>query len=223
MGEPLNAVRWLAVAVIAIGAGLAAFKALRPDSALISYVARLTELAIGRLGYAGVAGLMALESAAVPVPSEVIVPLAAVHFRSPQGLISVVLASTAGNLLGSAALYFIAREGGRGLLYRYSSTLGIGREELRRAEEFFATRGGLAVVVGRLLPAVRTYISAPPGLFRMAIARFLAYTLAGSVAWNSLLAWLGYSFGYAIISSPWLDYAGAAGLVALGLVMLFRA
>lgn len=219
----MNAVRWLAAAVIAVGVGLAAFKALRPDSAVLSYLAGLTELAIGRLGYAGIAGLMALESAAVPVPSEVVVPLASLHFRSIQGLISVVLASTAGNLLGSAALYYAAREGGRELLYRYSSALGVSREELRRAEEFFASRGGLAVLIGRMLPAVRTYISAPPGLFRMAAARFLAYTLAGSVAWNSLLAWLGYSVGYSIITSPWLDYAGAAGLVALGLAMLLRA
>ena len=199
------------LAVALLGVSLVAYRLEVPDAHIVKLITDLAGQALAKLGYGGVVGLMTLESAAIPVPSEVVVPLAAIYFRGQLGLLGVVAASTLGNLMGSLALYYASALGGRGLALKL-----MGEADFRRAEAFFKDRGELAVLAGRVLPAVRSYISAPPGIFRMGLARFIAYTLAGSVTWNSLLAWLGHAYGQEVLSLPWIDVAGGLGLVALG-------
>lgn len=214
--------RTAGAALVALGLAIAAYRALGLGGPLTSLALRVGSEAIGRAGYGGLLGLMALESAAVPIPSEVVVPLAGLRYSTPLGLALVTLASTAGNVLGSMALYMIAARGGRPVLTRYGSAVGLSNELLRRAEELFAGRGGSVVLVGRVLPGVRSVISAPAGLFRMPMVRFIAFTVIGSLPWNAALAVAGARLGQLALSLPWSDYAAAAVAVAMGLALLLR-
>lgn len=139
---------------------------------------------------------MTAESAGVPISSEVVVPLGG--SLAGAGLLSfvgVVLAATAGNLIGSAFAFALARRYGPTLLARYGRRVGLHRGHLELAERFFDRFGLLAVFVGRLLPLVRTYISFPAGLSGMGWAPFLAATAAGCVPWNLALAYAGLQLG----------------------------
>ncbi|HET9077239.1 MAG TPA: DedA family protein [Acidimicrobiales bacterium] len=151
-------------------------------------------------GYAAVFVLMVLESACIPVPSEVIMLfggalagglLAATHPH--VGLVGVAIAGALGNLVGSMIAYAVGRAGGRPLLERYGRYIFIRAEHLDRAEAFFARRGDLAVLVGRVLPVIRTFISLPAGVAEMPVGRFALFTLIGSLPWTFALAAIGYA------------------------------
>lgn len=147
-------------------------------------------------GYGGIVLLMAIESACVPLPSELIMPFAG--YLVYQGSMKLLLVATAGALgcnLGSLVAYEVGFHGGRPLVIRYGRWLLLGQRELDSADRFFARWGYLAVFLGRLLPVIRTFIALPAGIARMPRGRFHIYTFLGSWPWCFALAWLGMKLG----------------------------
>ena len=143
---------------------------------------------------------MAVESAAIPFPSEIIMPLAGWKLILDHGhpewyVLLAGLVGAAGNLLGSLIAYWAGALGGRPLLEKYGKYVLITRRDLDRADAWFATRGELTVFVTRLLPVIRTFISVPAGIARMNIWKFSAYTFVGAFIWSAALAWGGYLLG----------------------------
>lgn len=151
---------------------------------------------ISATGYAGVIFLMAIESAGVPAPSEVIMPFSG--FLVVQGkfnLLLVALAGTIGNLLGSLVAYAIGFYGGRPLIEKYGKYILLRHHELDLADRFFERHGKLTVFFGRLLPVVRTYISFPAGIAKMDLKQFSLYTVLGAFPWSLGLAYVGVRLG----------------------------
>jgi membrane protein DedA with SNARE-associated domain len=151
---------------------------------------------ISKSGYLGVLLLMTIESACIPLPSEIIMPFAG--YLVYTGRFSLLWAATAGALgcnLGSVIAYEIGCYGGRPLVERYGSHVFIGRHELDLADRFFQRFGGIAVFLGRLLPVIRTFIALPAGIARMPRLRFHLYTFIGSWPWCFALAWIGMKLG----------------------------
>jgi membrane protein DedA with SNARE-associated domain len=147
-------------------------------------------------GYGGIVILMAIESACIPLPSELIMPFAGyLVFEGKMNLFLVATAGAIGCNLGSLVAYEIGHYGGRPLVERYGRWILLGRHELDWADRFFARWGFLAVFFGRLLPVVRTFIALPAGVARMPRGRFHLYTFLGSWPWCLGLAWLGMKLG----------------------------
>ncbi|CAB1128865.1 putative Uncharacterized membrane protein YngC [Candidatus Hydrogenisulfobacillus filiaventi] len=182
----------------------------------------LTTAILG-LGLWGVFWGMFLESAYIPLPSEIILPYAGYLVSSGRaGFWTATLAALAGGMLGATAAYLVARAGGKPLLERYGRYLHLSAREVARAEAWFRRYGDGAVFFGRLLPAVRTYISLPAGLAAMPLGRFLLFSLAGALPWTLLFVWLGRQLG-----QHWQAVGGAGrtfalmGLAAAGLWALW--
>jgi len=179
---------------------------------------------ISAAGYAGVAGLMAIESACIPLPSEIIMPFAG--YLVSTGRFSLLLAATAGAIgcnIGSTVAYAVGARGGRPLIERWGRYILLSTEDLDRAEQFFRRYGGIAVLVGRLLPVIRTFIALPAGISRMPQLPFQLYTFVGSWPWCYALAYVGYVLGAQWDSDPRLrtilhrfDFV-IVGLIALGI------
>jgi membrane protein DedA with SNARE-associated domain len=151
---------------------------------------------IATTSYGGVAILMAIESACIPVPSELIMPFAG--YLVYEGTMKLLLVATAGAIgcnLGSLVAYEIGCYGGRPLVERYGRWILLGHRELDWADRFFARWGYLAVFIARLLPVVRTFIALPAGVARMPRLRFHVYTFLGSWPWCFALAWFGMKLG----------------------------
>jgi membrane protein DedA with SNARE-associated domain len=148
-------------------------------------------------GYWLIAGLMALESTIVPIPSEVIVPPAAylAHTQGQFSFMGVVLAATAGSWLGATGMYWAARLLGRPVILRFGRYVGIGQAKLELAERWCTHYGPPGVLLSRLLPVIRHLIGIPTGILRMDFGRYALATLVGSLLWCSVLAWLGLSVG----------------------------
>jgi membrane protein DedA with SNARE-associated domain len=165
-------------------------------SKIISALAAFIIAVISQTGYLGVMLLMAIESACIPLPSEVIMPFAG--YLVYTGRFNLLWAATAGALgcnLGSIVAYEIGRYGGRPLVERYGSYIFMGHHELERAEQFFQRFGAAAVFIGRLLPVIRTFIALPAGIGKMPRIRFHIYTFVGSWPWCLALAWVGMKLG----------------------------
>jgi len=151
---------------------------------------------IAATGYGGIVLLMAIESACIPLPSELIMPFAGyLVFSGAMKLLWVATAGAIGCNLGSLIAYEIGYHGGRRLVERYGRWVLMGRRELDWADRFFARWGYLAVFVARMLPVVRTFIALPAGIARMPRLRFHVYTFLGSWPWCFLLAWFGMKMG----------------------------
>lgn len=147
-------------------------------------------------GYGGIVILMAIESACIPLPSELIMPFAGyLVFEGSMNLFWVATAGAIGCNLGSLIAYEIGCYGGRPLVERYGRWILLGRRELDWADRFFLRWGYLAVFVARLLPVVRTFIALPAGISRMPRLRFHIYTFLGSWPWCLGLAWFGMKLG----------------------------
>lgn len=166
---------------------------------MFSLIEKIASFGVGlvdKLGYAGVFISMALESAAIPIPSEVVVPFSG--FLTLKGRFDfwflVFLVSLA-NLFGSIILYYIGKYGGRPTLEKYGKYFLIHIKEFDRAEVWFKKYGSASVFFSRMLPIVRTFISFPAGVFKMSIFKFSILTFAGAVPWNFALAYLGRQFG----------------------------
>jgi len=151
---------------------------------------------ISDLGYAGIFLLMTLESALIPIPSEIIMPFSGfLVTMNKLGLIGVILAGSFGNLVGSIATYFLGIKFGRSFLIKYGKYIFFKQHHLTFTEDLFHKYGDKIVFVGRLLPLVRTYISLPAGIGRTNFFKFVVYTLAGSLIWNTILTYAGLELG----------------------------
>ncbi len=143
---------------------------------------------------------MAIESACIPLPSEIIMPLAGWFLVDARGLgvewlLLAAFCGALGNLIGSWVAYAVGAWGGRPLLLRYGRYLLITRHEVEQADRWFARYGDRAVFISRMLPVIRTFISLPAGIARMNIWRFSILTFVGSFPWSLGLAWAGYLLG----------------------------
>jgi membrane protein DedA with SNARE-associated domain len=179
---------------------------------------------VGDWGYLAVFVLMALESACIPIPSEVTMPVAGwLASRGDLNFIAVGVLGAVANLAGSWAAYAVGATGGRALVVRYGRILRLRPHHLDRAEEWFRRYGDATVFWSRLLPVVRTFISLPAGAARMKLGRFSAYSLLGSLPWSFGLAAGGY-----VLGSNWKRLASnievvgyvVAGIIVAGLVAL---
>ena len=175
---------------------------------------------IEQLGYAGVFVAMGLESACIPLPSEVIMPFAGfVVWKGELTLIGVALAGTAGSLAGSLVAYFVGGYGGLPFLERYGKYVLIRKSELDRAHTWFGRYGETTVFVSRLLPIVRTFISLPAGVARMDVKKFSLYTVLGSLPWCFGLAYVGVLLGphWSDLEAlfRYLDIVVIAGIIGL--------
>jgi membrane protein DedA with SNARE-associated domain len=185
----------------------------------------------GAVGYLGVLIAMAIESAMVPLPSELILPYAGFLIsdtskiepltRAPWSFWIVVVIATLGNTLGSLIAYAIGAYGGRPFLERYGRYLLIRPHEIELADRFFERYGAATVFVGRLLPIVRTFISFPAGVTRMPLPTFILYSTLGAFPWSILLVYAG-----TVLGAHWVDIRHAlqpfdlaiAVLVVVGIV-----
>jgi membrane protein DedA with SNARE-associated domain len=154
-------------------------------------------------GYSAVIVLMAIQSACIPIPSEVIMPLAgyALAHSQMQLVLLATVASLASNL-GSIPAYWVGARGGRPMVERYGSWLLLSRRDLDLVDHFFDRFGSITVMVGRMLPIVRTFIAFPAGVAKMNQARFHIYTFLGSWPWCYALAFIGMSLGASWNSDP---------------------
>jgi membrane protein DedA with SNARE-associated domain len=172
---------------------------------IITYLAGIIVAVISAGGYVGVALLMAIESACIPLPSEIIMPFAG--YLVSTGRFTLVGAATAGAIgcnLGSTVAYYVAMYGGRPAIDRWGRYILLRHSDLDRAERLFARFGSIMVFVGRLLPVVRTFIAFPAGLARMRMLPFQVYTFVGSWIWCFVLAYIGAELGDRWDSSPGL-------------------
>lgn len=161
---------------------------------------------ISAAGYLGVAGLMALESACIPIPSEIIMPFSG--YLVSTGRFDLLLTATAGALgcnIGSSIAYLIGSHGGRSAVLMWGHYVLFSADELDRLDRFFQRFGGGAVFLGRLLPIVRTFISLPAGITKMPMLRFQIYTFVGSWPWCFVLAYVGMILGRQWNSNPTLQ------------------
>jgi membrane protein DedA with SNARE-associated domain len=185
----------------------------------------------GRFGYVGVVIAMAIESAAIPIPSELILPFAG--WSVSRGVIEpltgsqwtywgAVIAGVVGNTAGSLVSYAVGAFGGRPLLERYGRYVLISPHDLETADRWFTRWGDLTVLFSRMLPIVRTFISVPAGIARMPLWRFLLFSIVGAVPWVMLLVWAGM-----VLGANWqdlkhqlrgLDYV-VIGLIILGVAL----
>ena len=187
----------------------------------------------GVRGYASVVVLMAVQSACIPIPSEVIMPLAGVALVHTLGMtamqvqMQLVLLATVASLasnLGSVPAYWVGARGGRPMVERYGRWVLLSRRDLDRVNHFFAHYGSITVLVGRMLPIIRTFIAFPAGVAKMNQARFHIYTFVGSWPWCYVLAYVGMRLGASWNSNPQFKevfhrfHLGVEGVLAVGLV-----
>ena len=165
-------------------------------SRIISSLSVFIIAVISSGGYLGIMALMAIESACIPLPSEVIMPFSGyLVYAGRFHLLWVATAGAIGCNLGSVIAYEIGFFGGRPLVERYGSYILLSRRELDWADHFFARWGNAAVFIARLLPVIRTFIALPAGIARMPRLRFHVYTFVGSWPWCLMLAYIGMKLG----------------------------
>ena len=166
------------------------------------------------LSYAGIALLMGIESACIPLPSELIMPYAGAmtdpgvaaalseqfHVTLPVfNLVAAAIAGAIGCNLGSELAYWIGAKGGRPAILKYGRLLLVSKKEIEMADRWFERRGDIIIFVARLLPVVRTFIAFPAGVAKMNRAKFHIYTFAGSVPWCLMLAYVGQRLGLELL------------------------
>jgi len=151
---------------------------------------------ISAAGYPGVMLLMAIESACIPLPSEIIMPFSGyLVYTGRFSLLAVATFGALGCNLGSVLAYEIGYFGGRPLVERYGRYMFLSQRELNIADRFFEQRGAIAVLIARLLPVIRTFIALPAGIARMPRLKFHVYTFVGSWPWCFALAYVGKRLG----------------------------
>lgn len=195
--------------------------------ALEHFVIPFLENLYAQMGYAGVALAMAIESACIPLPSEIIMPMAGwMVFRGVFDLWWVAIAATIGNTAGSTLAYWVGALGGRPIIKKYGRYFLISEHDLDIADRWFAKYGEGAVFFGRLLPVVRTFISFPAGVTRMHFGKFLLYSTLGAFPWVLALAYAGKLMGDNWVSVRQLlhnlDYPILAVLIAAVAYYIYR-
>ena len=188
---------------------------------IVEFVSNFAIYLINSLGYWGVFIGMTLESACIPLPSEIIMPFSG--FVVWQGttnmtLLGITLIGALGNLLGSLIAYFVGLKGGRPLLEKYGKYILITPRKLELADQWFERYGYEAVLISRVLPIVRTFISLPAGISHMDLKKFVIYTFAGSLPWCFVLGYIGVQLGprWEIIKGYFhiLDVIVVVGIIA---------
>lgn len=163
---------------------------------IITVLAGFVIATISSLGYGGIVLLMAIESACIPLPSEIIMPFAGyLVFKGEMQLWAVALAGAVGCVLGSFVAYYAGAWGGRPFVEKYGKYILVSHHDLAMADRWFQRHGDITIFVGRLLPVIRTFIAFPAGISRMAMGRFVIYTFVGSYIWCWGLAWVGLTLG----------------------------
>lgn len=164
--------------------------------AIISELSRFVIACISKFGYSGILLTMAIESACVPLPSEIIMPFSGYLVGTGEfTMLGVTLAGAVGNVVGSIAAYYAGIWGGRPFVERYGPYLLVSHRDLDLADRWFSRYGEAAVFFSRMLPVVRTFISLPAGIARMNFPRFVLYTFLGALPWCYLLAYVGLKMG----------------------------
>jgi membrane protein DedA with SNARE-associated domain len=151
---------------------------------------------IAQLGYTGIFFLMILESALIPIPSEIIMPFSG--FLSSTGKLDpllVTFSGSLGNLVGSVLTYYLGIKAGRKFMLKYGKYILLRKKHLATTENLFNKYGDRISFAGRLLPGIRTYVSLPAGIGKTNFTKFVTYTFAGSLVWNSMLTYVGMSLG----------------------------
>jgi membrane protein DedA with SNARE-associated domain len=178
---------------------------------------------ISTMSYPGIFFLMILESALIPIPSEIIMPFSG--FLASTGKLSsvgVVLSGTFGNLVGSILTYYLGINVGRAFLIKYGRYVFFKKEHLELTENLFKRYGDKVSFVGRLLPGIRTYVSLPAGIGKTKFTRFVIYTFLGSIIWNSMLTYVGMKLG-----SNWKNidkysiYLDLAAVIAIAVFLIW--
>jgi membrane protein DedA with SNARE-associated domain len=169
---------------------------------------------MGTLGYPGIALLMGIESACIPLPSELIMPYAGAmthpdvaaalseQFHVTLPVFNLVLSAIAGAIgcnLGSELAYWVGAKGGRPAIVKYGRLLLVSKKEIELADRWFEQRGEIIIFVARLLPVIRTFIAFPAGVARMNRVKFHVYTFVGSVPWCLMLAYVGQRLGLELL------------------------
>jgi len=163
---------------------------------ILEFLARFIISVISQSGYLGIVLLMGIESACIPLPSEVIMPFSGYLVSTGRfDLLWVSMAGAFGCNVGSAVAYYVGAWGGRPLIEKYGRYVLVTRHDLEWADRFFARFGDWAVFVARLLPVIRTFIAFPAGVARMNFLRFNVYTFLGSLPWCFVLAYAGLKLG----------------------------
>ena len=192
----------------------------RKGIAMLTWITNLMNSA----GYMAITFLMFLENVFPPIPSELIMPLAG--YTATQGkltLIGAIIAGTLGSVLGALPLYFLGKVvGGQRLMEwadKHGKWLTVSGDDIDNARKWFERHGGAAVLIGRLVPGVRSLVSIPAGVAQMNLALFLLYSSIGAALWSSLLAYLGYMLGSNFKQVD--KYFGPASYVVLGAIFAF--
>ncbi len=163
---------------------------------IIEYVSQIAIDIISYLGYWGVFLAMTIESACIPLPSEVIMPFAGFEVsKGNMTLLGITIVGTLGNVVGSWIAYFVGLKGGRPFLEKYGKYVFISPRSLDRAHNWFERYGHEAVFISRMLPGIRTFISLPAGIAEMDFKKFTIYTFAGSLPWVFALGYIGVMLG----------------------------
>ncbi len=187
---------------------------------IIAALAVFTTGVISTAGYAGIVLLMAIESACIPLPSEIIMPFAGyLVYAGRFTLHGAALAGAVGCIVGSVPAYYLGQYGGRPLIERYGKYVLLSRHELDLADRLFARWGQWVVLAARLLPVVRTFIAFPAGVARMNMTKFVVYTFVGSYPWCYGLAWVGMKLGERWDKDPRLKAAFHRFDLAIGVAL----
>ncbi len=182
---------------------------------------------IAVFGLPGIFVLMFLESACIPIPAETTMMFAGFAVsQGKMGLAAAIVAGVAGNVAGAWLVYYVGLYGGRPFIDRYGKYVFLKHEHIELTERWFARYGAIAVFFCRIIPGVRSFVSLPAGVARMAMWKFTLYTALGCIPFVAVLTWLGVKVGanwqrYEQ-QFKWLDYAVAAVIVALVVWVVVR-
>jgi len=190
-------------------------------ASIIEKLALFTTAVISAMGYGGVVLLMGIESACIPLPSEIIMPFAGYLVYTGQfTLHGAALAGAVGCVAGSIPAYYAGEYGGRPLIERWGKYVLISRKEIDLADRLFRRHGQWVVLGARLLPVIRTFIAFPAGVARMNMTKFVVYTFVGSYPWCWGLAWVGMKLGEQWNRDERLKAAFHRFDLAIGIVLL---
>ena len=193
-------------------------------SSILELVAHFIVSIISRAGYGGIVLLMGIESACIPLPSEIIMPFSGYLVSTGRfNLLGVAIAGAVGCNVGSFVAYYVGVLGGRPLVEKYGAYLLVTRHDVELADRWFARYGDWAVFFSRLLPVVRTFIALPAGIARMNFLRFNVYTFLGSFPWCLALAYAGMKLGarWTVLRQYFHRFDTVIGVVILATLVWF--
>ncbi len=165
-------------------------------SEILLWMKTQVEAAILAGGYGGIALMMLLDAANIPIPSEIIMPFGGMLAAEGKLNVHVVaLAGTAGSVVGSMINYWIGAKLGKPFLIKYGKYVLLRPKEIEHGERWFEKYGLIVTLWGRFIPLVRTFISLPAGFYRANFARFTLYAVLGCLPWNYLWTYIGFAMG----------------------------